>query len=63
MERKANTQEGNAELITSFNTYKEVVIYKIKEVIQDTEEYLRAHRMYEYSDGKEEEDATKHPPQ
>lgn len=61
MERKANTKEGNAEFINSFNTYKEVAIYKIKEAIKETEEYLRAHRMYEYSDGKEEEDATKHP--
>lgn len=63
MDRKANTQDGNAEFINSFNTYKEVVIYKIKEAIKETEEYLRAHRMYEYSDEKEEENATKHSPQ
>ncbi|MDO5035530.1 MAG: hypothetical protein Q4D93_01030 [Porphyromonas sp.] len=63
MDRKANTQEGNVEFVNSFDTYKEAIDFAIKEAIKETEEYLRAHRMYEYSDDKEEEDATKHPPQ
>lgn len=63
MNRKTDIQKGNAEFVNSFNTDKEAIDYAIKEVIKETEEYLRVHRMYEYSDDKEEEDATKHPPQ